>query len=162
MKKKYIFCFDIDNVICKTINKNYKTSKPNKKAIKKINQLYDCGQIIKFFTARYMGRNKENIKKAKKHRLKIKVRGIPAFCSFIFLSKNHNVYRTFITQEMLKKGFLATNVVYASIAHDQKILKKYFKELDIIFRKIKKFETGENIYNYLENKLATETFGRLN
>ena len=32
MKKKYIFCFDIDNVICKTINKNYKTSKPNKKA----------------------------------------------------------------------------------------------------------------------------------
>ena len=36
MKKKYIFCFDIDNVICKTINKNYKTSKPNKKSIKKI------------------------------------------------------------------------------------------------------------------------------
>ena len=35
IKKEYLFCFDIDNVICKTINKNYKTSKPNKKAIKK-------------------------------------------------------------------------------------------------------------------------------
>ena len=99
---------------------------------------------------------------AKKHKLKIKVRGIPALCSFTFLSKNHNVYRTFITQEMLKKGYLATNVVYASIAHDKKILKKYFKELDAIFKKIKKFEKGENIYNYLENKLANETFGRLN
>ena len=99
---------------------------------------------------------------AKKNKLKIKIRGIPAFCSFFFLNKNHNVYRTYITQEMLKKGFLATNVVYASIAHDKKILKKYFKELDIIFKKIRKFEDGENIYNYLEGKLATETFGRLN
>ena len=105
----------------------------------------------------------QNWKKiAKKNKLKIKVRGIPAFCSFFFLSKNHNVYRTFITQEMLKKGFLATNVVYASIAHDRKILKKYFKELNIIFKKIKKFENGEDIYNHLENKIATETFGRLN
>jgi len=99
---------------------------------------------------------------AKKNKLKIKVRGIPAFCSFIFLNKNHSVYRTYITQEMLKKGFLATNVIYASIAHDKKILKKYFKELDIIFKKIRKFEDGENIYNHLEGKLATETFGRLN
>ena len=63
---------------------------------------------------------------------------------------------------MLKKGFLATNVIYVSIAHNKKILKKYFKELDIIFEKIKKFENGENVYNYLENKVATETFGRLN
>ena len=61
MKKKYIFCFDIDNVICKTTNKNYKTSKPNKKSIKKISQLYESEHIIKFF----MGRNKENIIKEK-------------------------------------------------------------------------------------------------
>ena len=65
MKKKYIFCFDIDNVICKTINKNYKTSKPNKKAISKINELYENGDFIKLFTARYMGRNKDIITKLK-------------------------------------------------------------------------------------------------
>ena len=71
MKKKYIFCFDIDNVICKTINNNYKTSKPNKKAISKINELYENGHFIKLFTGRYMGRNKENIIKAKKHGYKM-------------------------------------------------------------------------------------------
>ena len=38
-----ILCFDIDNVICKTKKNNYKNSKPNKRAIKKINQLYDQG-----------------------------------------------------------------------------------------------------------------------
>ena len=56
-------CFDIDNIICKTIKSNYKKSKPIKKNIKFINQLYDQGHTIKFFTARYMGRNKENQKK---------------------------------------------------------------------------------------------------
>ena len=71
IKKKYIFCFDIDNVICKTINKNYKTSKPNKKAISKINELYENGHFIKLFTGRYMGRNKENIIKAKKQGYKM-------------------------------------------------------------------------------------------
>ena len=68
IKKKYIFSFDIDNVIYK--NKNYKTSKPKKKAIKKINELYKNGHIITLFTGRYMGRNKENIIKAKNRDIK--------------------------------------------------------------------------------------------
>lgn len=62
MKK---FCFDIDGVICKTIKSNYKSSKPNRKAIKLINKLYDQGHYIIIFTSRYMGRNKENVKLAK-------------------------------------------------------------------------------------------------
>ena len=64
MKRKY--CFDIDGVICKTIGSDYKNSKPIKKSIKKINELYDDGNIILIFTARFMGRSKDNIKKAKK------------------------------------------------------------------------------------------------
>ena len=63
---KKILCFDIDNVICKTHKKKYIAAKPDKMAIKKINQLYKQGHIIKLFTGRYMGRNKENIAKAKR------------------------------------------------------------------------------------------------
>ena len=63
---KKIICFDVDNVICKTQKKKYATAKPNEKAIKKINHLYKRGYIIKVFTGRYMGRNKENVKKAHK------------------------------------------------------------------------------------------------
>jgi histidinol phosphatase-like enzyme len=63
MKK---FCFDIDGVICRTIKSNYKSSKPNHKVIKVINKLYDQGHYIIIFTARYMGRNRENILLAKK------------------------------------------------------------------------------------------------
>ena len=61
MKKK-IICFDIDNVICKTNLNIYKKSIPNKKVIYKVNGLFEKGHIIKLFTARFMGRSKENKK----------------------------------------------------------------------------------------------------
>ena len=63
--KKIIFCFDLDNVICITKKNNYNSSKPNKKAINLINNLYTKGHYIKIFTARYMGRNNENQRKAR-------------------------------------------------------------------------------------------------
>lgn len=61
-----VLCFDLDNVICTTLGNDYKNSKPKKKVIQLINQLYTEGYTIKIFTARYMGRNNENIIKAKK------------------------------------------------------------------------------------------------
>tara|TARA_B100001057_G_scaffold500491_1_gene615860 strand:+ start:7087 stop:7440 length:354 start_codon:yes stop_codon:yes gene_type:complete len=66
MEKKFIFCFDIDNTICKTVGSDYKNSKPKKKIINKINKLYNNGHTIKIYTARYMGRNKDNVYKANK------------------------------------------------------------------------------------------------
>ena len=89
------------------------------------------------------------IKIAKKYKIKIKVSGLPALCSFYFESKNNNAYKTFITQEMLKYG-LATNVVYLSTAHSKSIIDKYLKKIDIIFKKIKEFEKGKDVYSHLE------------
>ena len=52
---KKIICLDLDNVICFTNKeRNYKKSKPNLKAIKTINLLYQRGHTIKIFTARGM------------------------------------------------------------------------------------------------------------
>lgn len=65
MTKKKIFCFDIDGVICKTKKKDYLKSKPNRRVIEIINQLYKKNKIV-IFTARYMGRNKDRVSKAKK------------------------------------------------------------------------------------------------
>ena len=64
--KKITFCFDIDNTICTTVKKNYFKANPKKKVILLINSLYEKGHIIKIFTARYMGRNNDNINAAKK------------------------------------------------------------------------------------------------
>ena len=65
MKKKS-FCFDIDNTICTTFKNEYKKAKPKRKVIKLINNLFDLGHEINFFTARHMGRTKNNTLKARK------------------------------------------------------------------------------------------------
>ena len=63
---KKILCFDLDGVICITKGNDYKNSKPNKKNIKYINNLYNKGYIIKIFTARFMTTCKGNLKQVKK------------------------------------------------------------------------------------------------
>jgi hypothetical protein len=64
---KKIICFDLDNVICKTYKSDYHNSKPIKKNIQFIKLLFRKGFVIKIFTSRYMGRNKENVIKSRKN-----------------------------------------------------------------------------------------------
>lgn len=64
LKNKKIF-FDIDNTICVTVGSKYSHSKPKKKIINLINQLYKDNTIV-LYTARYMGRYNSNKKKVLK------------------------------------------------------------------------------------------------
>ena len=103
------------------------------------------------------------IKLAKSNGIKIEIGGLDALCFFNIKSKNSNKYKTFITQEMLKKKFLASNIVYVSIAHDEKTLNDYFERLNNIFQIIKKCEDEIlNIDDLLESEEAHTTFKRLN
>jgi quercetin dioxygenase-like cupin family protein len=47
-----IYCFDIDNTLCISVEDDYAHSTPLKEAIRRVNKLYDDGHIIKLFTAR--------------------------------------------------------------------------------------------------------------
>ena len=81
---------------------------------------------------------------AKKNDVSISISGIDSIANFTFNSSKHLLYKTFISQEMLKKNILASNVIYASIAHTPKILEKYYNNLDQIFRKIAQCDDSEN------------------
>jgi len=96
-----------------------------------------------------------------KHGIKIKISGLNSMPMFVFESLKNDYYINFITQEMIKKNYLATNVIYCCTEHDQYIV-KYFQELDKIFKKIKDFESGESISLYLKNPLSEKNFSRLN
>ena len=59
------------------------------------------------------GKDKKKLgKTSKSYNLKISVSGLDALCSFSFDSVNSNKYKTLVTQEMLKKKYLASNLVY--------------------------------------------------
>lgn len=59
------FVIDIDGTICDN-DGDYENSIPKLDRIAKINVLYDKGHIIKYFTARGMGRYKDNRSLAQK------------------------------------------------------------------------------------------------
>jgi len=107
--------------------------------------------------------NSEWLKIAKVNKLSIKIEGLPAISKFTIIGKNFNAYKTYITQEMLKKNILASNIIYLSIYHDKKILNQYLDILNDLFKEINKFENDkEDIFSKIEGPMAKKPFERLN
>ena len=100
---------------------------------------------------------------ASKYNLAIHINGLPAMISFSFASTNMLKYKTYITQEMLKKGFLATTAVYVCIDHTNEKIDAYFIALEPIFATISDCETGKyNIDLLLDGSVCHSGFKRLN
>ena len=99
---------------------------------------------------------------ANKNNIPISISGIYPLISFQIKSKNFLAYKTLITQEMLKNGFLASNTCYLSTAHNKQIIDEYSFHLDKIFKIISDCEDGRNISNLLETEICHSTFERLN
>ena len=90
---------------------------------------------------------------AKQNKIDLVVQGIDALPNFYFNSNNNLSYKTLITQEMLKRKILASNIVYCSIAHKKNILEKYFDVLNDVFYKISKVEKNQNLIDdFLKSK----------
>lgn len=97
------------------------------------------------------------------HNLKITLAGIPALSTYTFNSKEALSYKTLISQEMLKKGILASTNFYASTAHANDEFEIYFNVLDEIFKKISKCEVGEiQIEDLIKGPICHSGFKRLN
>ena len=99
---------------------------------------------------------------AEKHSLKISTMGIPSLSGFTFDHKDSDYYKTLITQEMLKNGFLAGNSIYACTEHSSEILKAYFDVLDPIFGLINSCQNGLDINSLLDSSVCHNGFKRLN
>ena len=77
--------------------------------------------------------------------LNLKISGISSIPQFYIPSKKFLEYRSFITQEFLKKNMLASNIIYVSTFHKKKEIDLYLKHLKSILAKIKDFEKGQQI-----------------
>ena len=94
---------------------------------------------------------------SKKHSVPIKIMGTNAIPSFEFCN-NHSKYKTFLTQEMLKKNILATNMIYINIFHNEENIKKYIKTLDNVFFDI----SNKDIKKILKSKIYFKPINRIN
>jgi glutamate-1-semialdehyde 2,1-aminomutase len=97
---------------------------------------------------------------SKTNNLKISISGLPALSSFSFISPKALEFKTYLTQEMLKRGILASNTFYACTEHKSEKLEIYFNELNDIFKFISIHQ--ENIEKYIDGKVCHSGFKRIN
>jgi glutamate-1-semialdehyde 2,1-aminomutase len=99
---------------------------------------------------------------ARKYELPLELNGIPALIGFSFKLKDMLKYKTLITQEMLKKGFLAATSIYPCTEHTQPLVDQYFEQLELLFALIKECEGGRSVDALLEGPVCHGGFRRLN
>lgn len=99
---------------------------------------------------------------ADRYLLKVDHWGLPALTGFSFQSANALAYKTLITQEMLSKGYLASNSVYTCTEHTPAIVDGYFEALAPIFATISECEQGRDINTLLKGPICHGGFKRLN
>lgn len=70
--------------------------------------------------------------------------------------------KAYFIQEMVKKGFLASNLFYAMYAHSDINVREYFVALNLVFQDIKKALEDKTIDKLLIGQKPSDGFSRLN
>ncbi len=98
---------------------------------------------------------------AKKHDLKIHIGGFKPMIHFGF-EQNHSTNIAYFTQEMLKKGFLASGGFYSMYAHKEEHVRKYLNAVDEVFADLSVLIKNNKVGEKLEGQVVQEGFGRIN
>jgi len=98
---------------------------------------------------------------AEKHGLDISIIGPNSLITFSFNYKNQLELNTLFTQEMLKRGYLASNTIYVSYSHKEEHLNNYFNNVDEVFSIIKQGIEKSNIKSLLDGPVANPEFKRV-
>lgn len=93
--------------------------------------------------------------------LSIETSGLPALGGFEVKGLNPIAVKTFVTQELLKNGFLGGTSLYASVAHESAVLDAYVEQLRPVFAALAGCETNQELVGLLPNGLAQSGFQRL-
>ena len=95
--------------------------------------------------------------------LNVSFSGIPAITNFYIENIENSVLKTFIAQEMLKQGYLTTNTIYFSTAHDEEKTNYWFQNLEVVLKKIKLHQDKKlDLREAIQGDICMNGFGRLN
>ncbi len=93
--------------------------------------------------------------------LKIEIVGLASVPIFVIKENEPLVVKTFFTQEMLSRGFLASNVIYVSYAHSRKIADKYLTAAEEVWGIISKGIKAGDLNKLLKGPVCHSGFKRL-
>lgn len=98
---------------------------------------------------------------ADKYGLKIHISGIKPMLHFRF-DRDHDVNRTYYTQEMVKRGFLAGMTFYSMYAHTFEQVERYLAATDEVWGELARLGGPDAVTEKLEGEIATSGFKRIN
>lgn len=97
------------------------------------------------------------------HGVEVAIGGLPSLTTWSVPGDNVAGYKTLITQEMLKRGFLAPPAFYACLAHTPEVLDRSFAALDEVLAIVAKCQNGEaSVGDLLDGPVCHTGFNRLN
>ena len=93
----------------------------------------------------------------------VKLTGLLPLITFNFEHSQFQAIKTYITQEMLERGYLASNLIVVSTQHTQKEVDKYLETLNPILSVVAEVVNDERpIMNLLKYPVSQSGFQRLN
>ena len=99
---------------------------------------------------------------ADRAKLKVEISGLSCLSKFKFKHELDSEMRTYFTQEMLERGFLAAGRFYAMHSHTQKAAHNYVEETIKIFMEISELISQDKLHSKLRGEVAHSGFQRLN
>jgi glutamate-1-semialdehyde aminotransferase len=96
---------------------------------------------------------------AEKHGVRIEAGGIAPLSHFSFVTDKPLAAKTFFTQEMLKRGYLATTAFYSSYSHEGSVISRFLRDADEVFGQI---ANTKDLEAALEGPVCHSGFQRLN
>ncbi|MBN1688187.1 MAG: aminotransferase class III-fold pyridoxal phosphate-dependent enzyme [Candidatus Omnitrophica bacterium] len=96
------------------------------------------------------------------HGLKIEIGGLTCVPTILIQESSPLLVKTIFTQEMLKKGFLASTVIFVSDAHTPQIITRYLETANGVFGKIAACLKSGSLERILEGPVCHSGFMRLN
>jgi len=100
-------------------------------------------------------------KAGNKNGLALKVSGIYPLSHFVFDDTEHLVMKAFFIQEMLNKGFLASNLFYPMYAHKRADVSAYLKAVDQVFARIRQLKDNGGLKASLKGEPSASGFKRI-
>lgn len=96
------------------------------------------------------------------HQWNIGVCGIAAAPFMTIQENNPLLIKTLFTQEMLKRGYLASNLIYVSWAHTEEMVEEYLQAAEHVFAKLAAAREQGRLMELLEGPVCQTGFKRLN
>jgi len=97
----------------------------------------------------------------KRHGLAVKTSGIYPLSHFVFDDKDNLIMKAFFVQEMLLKGFLASNSFYSMFSHTKKHVADYLIAVDEVFGRIRQLRDTCKLRAALKGEPSAMGFKRI-